>query len=379
MSLVANVVLSQEFAHGAVKPPCSQGVPGSTTLAATLATTPAHLDAAQRPVVDTNGWRAPERTFERRMFADGTMRMPDGELVRYWGFEDPTLAPGRKSFPAPLIRAQEGENIHITLETHNAAARGQSERSLIAGAPSPSRALAVDGCDSSVYQWQPRKAGTWFYQSHNGTAHDFEMGLYGVLVVDPAPDGSGRKMAYAGGPSYDAERIWIFDDIDPSWHDEAQFAKPAAGGPVRRAFNPKYFLVNGVANTETAAHGDVAVQAKRGDKLLIRLFNASYSLLKVSLGGLRGDIISVDGSPLGSPERPWTSWIPVHSKQPIYMATASRHDVLIDLDPSANGCAEGSRHEITFEFLDMTKRCLRNATASHPAHIGRAATAITVL
>ncbi len=72
------------------------------------------------------------------------------------------------------------------------------------------------------------------------------------------------------------------------------------------AFKPKYFLINGVANVATQGHADVAIEAKRGEQVLLRLMNAGFSLVKVQLHGLAANIIAVDGNTLGGSERPWT-------------------------------------------------------------------------
>src|SRR3954467_11603744 len=42
--------------------------------------------------------------FERKVFTDGEVVMPDRNRVRHWGFEDTLRAPGVKTRPSPLIR-----------------------------------------------------------------------------------------------------------------------------------------------------------------------------------------------------------------------------------------------------------------------------------
>jgi hypothetical protein len=311
---------------------------------------------------------APDHFFERRMFTDGVLAMPDGNRIPYWGFEDPIHAPGQKRLPSPTIRMREGETAQVRLEML------KSGTGAINAAPLQSRdALRVATFDTHIYQWKPRASGTWLYQCHTSTARDFEMGLFGLLIVDPEPDTAGRPLAFKGGPAYDREALFVFDDVDPDWHGATATANTADS-----TFNPKYFLVNGVANTETLNHPDVAISARAGEKVLIRMLNASYSLVKISIEHFHGSIVSVDGSAIDTASCPWTSWIPVQPDRPVFMATGSRHDLLIDLDAMKNPSVPGASYKVTFEFLDLSRRLVRNSNSARPMHVGRAVTTITV-
>ncbi len=305
------------------------------------------------------------------MFTDGILALPDGERLPYWGFEDPLAKPAAKSMLAPLIRMREGETAQVHLDMSGDMSGND-------------RALSGGGSASAgnhIYQWRPRAAGTWLYQNHISTPREFEMGLYGLLVVDPDDNGAGRNLAFKNGPAYDVEQMWVLDDIDPAWHQPNDAPISSA---AEMPFNPKYFIINGVPNTEALAHRDVAVHAKPGQKLLIRLLNASFSVLKISFENLIGDIVSVDGTAIDTAACPWTSWIPVTPDRPVVMATGSRHDLLIDLDPAKNPnltrnpSGTGNVHKVTFEFLDLQRRGLRNGSASNPLHVGRITTTITV-
>ena len=311
----------------------------------------------------------PNQYFERRMFADGVLALPDGARLPYWGFEDPISAPGLKSLPSPVIRMREGATAQIRLEM----LQNKGKPLATAAAQGSRTGLSVETFATHIYQWQPRASGTWLYQSHAATPRDFEMGLFGLLVVDPAPDAAGRPLAFRNGPSYDREHFWVFDDVDPSWHDDA--LPPVSG---ERPFVPKYFLVNGIANTEALHHRDVAISARPGEKVLIRLLNASYSLVKISIEQFQGSIISVDGAAIDTAQSPWTSWIPVQPDRPFFMATGSRHDLLIDLDPAKNPAVRGKSYKVIVEYLDLARRSVRNANAHNPLYAGRAETTITV-
>lgn len=310
-----------------------------------------------------NGWRRPDAVFERRMFSDGQMQMPDGAVVRYWGFADPREPGAPMRLPSPPIRVREGDCVQIKLEMETAAAARRT----------PSAASLKT--TSYMYQWQPKTAGTWLYQSHQGSLREFEMGLFGLLIVDPEPGVDGRARAYRDGPGYDVERCYIFDDIDPQWHGNGHDARKVQDAD----FDPKYFLVSGVPNVETMDHPEVSIDAKPGDKILIRFLNASFSLIRSSIDGLRADIISVDGKPLKGPDKPWGAWSGVGAGQPVYMATGARHDILIDLSAQRTAVKPGDEFVISTEFLDWSKRAVRNAGCENPLHVGRAQTRIRVL
>ncbi len=326
-----------------------------------------------------SSWQVPGKYFERRMFADGKLQMPDGAVVPFWGFEDPVAAPGQKLFPSPAIRLREGEVAHVKLETLSASPAASTWPHK--GARSFARSgkiLAVQKRESLIYQWQPKKAGTWLYQSHLSSVRDFELGLFGLLIVDPLPDDDGSIRAYRGGPAYDVERCWVLDDVDPEWHTDAGLLSGAPGSERERPFVPQYFLINGVPNTQAMHDERVAIDAKAGDKVLIRLLNASFSLVRVKIEGLQGQIISVDGNALASAEHPWSKWCPVKPNHPVYLATGARNDILIDLDPEKSGIIAKGDYLVTFDFLDWEKRALRNAQATSPLNVGRAVTRIRV-
>jgi hypothetical protein len=328
---------------------------------------------ASDPEARNSGWQKPDRYIERRMFTDGEMTMPDGETIRYWGFQDPRTCDQTKCLPSPAIRVQEGECVQIKLELEPEA--GKQGTGLRNGQSGDARLKST----SHIYQWQPKSAGTWLYQSHASSLRHFEMGLFGLLIVDPAPDATGKPCAYRDGPAYDVERCWVFDDVDPSWHGVKPDAVLGKDGPAGAMFAPKYFLVNGVANVAAHDHANVAIDAKVGDKILMRLLNASFSLMRIRIQGLKGDIISVDGKALAGPDRPWGKWSPVQPGQPVYMATGARHDVLIDLDPVKNQVKAGDEFLVNFEFLDWSKRAVRNLDALAPLHVGKATTRIRVV
>jgi FtsP/CotA-like multicopper oxidase with cupredoxin domain len=318
----------------------------------------------------TVAWQTPQTRFERRMFTDGMITMPDACDVGFWGFQDPADLTCAKSMFAPVIRVREGSMVHVKIETP-ALPAVSSALNRRAGRVLLSDAVSVQKTESFIYQWQPQSSGTWLYQSHLSSLAHFEMGLFGLMIVEPPLTETGRRLAYRGGPEYTIERSWVLDDIDPSWH---------SGQPteIDRPFNPQYFLVNGIPNLEAEDHKDVAIEAGSGDKILVRVLNASFSLVRIHIEGLRGHIIAIDGKALASDDRPWTRWVPIAPDKPVLMTSGARRDLLIDLDPLVNAVERGRVYRVVFEFLDWEKRTVRNADASNPVYRGKAVTRIKI-
>jgi Multicopper oxidase len=285
--------------------------------------------------------------FERRGAVDFDLRMPDGKTVRFWVFEDPLKARGRVGLPSPLIRVQEEDLVHVKLgaskSSHTIHHHGIAPTPFNDGVGHTS--FEVTG--NYIYQWQPRLAGTYFYHCHKNTVLHFEMGMYGLLIVDPKPE-DGKIRAYKGGPEYDVERFWVLDDVDPRWH-ELNHDAGMCGDDVRlNIFEPKYFLITGTPTRPNVSTDAQKIVAKPEQKILIRLLNASYSLLKVTIEGLEAQVISTDGNALN---QDWNAPFTIPANTPFTLATAQRRGLLIDTGSAANRAQAGRPHKVTFDFL----------------------------
>jgi FtsP/CotA-like multicopper oxidase with cupredoxin domain len=289
--------------------------------------------------------------FERKVFTDGETVMPDGNRVRHWGFEDPLKAPGLKTRPSPVIRVQQGDLVHTKFEaaqgTHTLHQHGIQPTTMNDGVGHVS--FEVNG--HYIYQWQPTVPGTYFYHCHKNTVLHFKMGLYGLLVVDPKPDADGptkgRVRAFAGGPLYDVEKFWVLDDIDPKYQNLNHDAGLCGEDVGLNIYKPRYFLITGTPTRPKVATDAQKVTARKGEKILIRLLNASYSVLKVTLA-VPATIISTDGNPLNDL---WNGPVPVGAGEPIYLTSAQRRGLLIDtnlLPPNS--------YPVSFEYQDWLTR-----------------------
>ena len=175
-----------------------------------------------------------------------------------------------------------------------------------------------------TYQWRASNAGTYFYHCHTNTVLHAEMGMYGALIVDPAPlssDPVGTKRAFTNGPIYNVEAIWACDEIDPAWHNKSWDAGTCGGDVGLNNLRPKYFIISGVDGANSAlTNANVAVNMNVGDTLLVRYINAGYYPQRIDFGGLTVNVVASDARPL--PE--------VWSTTSIEASAAERYDCIID-------------------------------------------------
>ncbi|MEX5349660.1 hypothetical protein WCD94_27075, partial [Klebsiella pneumoniae] len=114
------------------------------------------------------------------------------------------------------------------------------------------------------------------------------------------------------------------------------------------------------------------IVASPGKRILIRLLNASYSLLQVKINGLEARVISVDGHAL---DKPWNRWMNIPAGTSFTMPTAQRYDIVIDTNSPANKGLTGT-FKVEFEFQHWITRKVHNA--GDKVYEGRAFTTITI-
>lgn len=326
------------------------------------------VDSEQRLVARTqSAWRHPTCVIDQVM-VDDTFVTLCNENIPFWGFAG-SSACGRPWAPS-VVRVRDQDLVQLRLQMPKPWIDRNQLPEVVMKQSAPR--CATSDSSGYIYQWRATNAGTWLFQPHDATAHDFEMGLYGMLIVEPARSEDGRRRVYPGGPCYDIERCLILDDVDPRWHD--------AGFKVTHTnllqFRPDYFLVNGLPSTCSEDSPSCAISALSGQRVLLRLLNASFSLLRFSLRGLSAEVVVIDGDILGNPQRPWSKSKHLQPNEPLHLATGSRVDLIIDLGVQAEHVS--GRFPITFEFLDPRDRKVRNANSASSVNRGIATTLLTV-
>ncbi len=259
----------------------------------------------------TPGIVTPDALFRRGIYMNGSITMDDGNVVTIWGFTDLNAGGGMGmggQFPSPAIRVTEGQIVHTALTVkgmmwmHTIHHHGIEPSDANDGVGH----ISWDVFNGTyTYQWRASQAGTYFYHCHVNTVLHAEMGMYGALIIDPAPnpnDPPGTRRAFAGGPIYDLEAVWACDEIDSLWHT-LDWAAGTCGDDVGlNNLRPNYFIITGVDGARSALTAPgIAVQMSVGQRLLVRYINAGYYPQRISFGGLTATVVASDGRPLPRP------------------------------------------------------------------------------
>jgi hypothetical protein len=354
------------------------------------------------------------------------IKMWDGKQLEFFLIQNPDVPAAKNgTFPGPTIRIPRGVVFHGQVQGH-----GQPPHTVHWHGIEPTAMNDGVGHTSMevgdyTYQWQPNFIGSYFYHCHRSTIQHFDFGLYGFLIVEP-PDaydpsdgknvgGYPRRTAanltdypqfpgFVGGKlesgdphamtvPYDVEALWVIDDIDSVWREQADHAhqtfpkhgnNPGVDDDFRandsgkfdffafHDFNPDYFTVTGVnfpgrvGSTVSISPGitvlpdlnsgvkgmQVSVNAKVNQTILVRALCAAYVKIIVTFP-VDVVVIGIDGRALGVPpfcqyNHPYT----IPAGTPIEMSTAQRFDVLLRSNLPVNSYAQVEyRHHMSDEFL----------------------------
>jgi FtsP/CotA-like multicopper oxidase with cupredoxin domain len=266
--------------------------------------TPNLVTDAQAAQLIADGKITGLKKFVRNVFGSGTATMPDGVRIQHWGFSDET---DRKLLPSPQIRVMEGEIAQVKLSTslkvHTIHHHGIEPDPFNDGVGHTS----FETSGTYTYQWQATEAGSYWYHCHVNTVLHVQMGLFGTLVVDPYPATS-PKRAFRDGPEYVHEAYWVPYAIDPRWHTLDHAAGLCGEDVGLNNFQPKYFGISGLfqkdGNSIPAVFAappisdpSVAITAKSGEPILIRLLNGQYFPVQIDFGGMQVQPIASDARP----------------------------------------------------------------------------------
>ncbi|HEY9677212.1 MAG TPA: multicopper oxidase domain-containing protein [Drouetiella sp.] len=183
--------------------------------------------------------------------------------------------------PGPPIRVTEGQPVRIVLHNQLKVPTSLSIHGIVVpqsvgGLPKRDAGLVKPG-EAYTYQFVPNRAGTYWYHPQVVNGEQKTKGMYGALVVEPR-----------SGPSEDKDMTVVLSEINlgPASETGAHTTVPikTAGG-VRT-----YYLMNG-----KAAPAVPPIELRQGEKVRLRIVNASQHAIPISLSGHRFEVLGING------------------------------------------------------------------------------------
>lgn len=227
--------------------------------------------------------------------------VPDAPTTAVWSYGG--------TVPAPEIRLPQGARLSRKLVNRLATStsihwHGLRLPNAMDGVPGLTQAPVMPG-DAFLYDFDLSDAGTYWFHSHDLSYEQVARGLHGALVVEEAEP-----------PEVDRDTVLVLDDwrLDP---DSLQITDDFA---AFHDFSHAGRLGNLATTNGTA---DFAMPVRQNERLRLRLLNAATArIFDLSLDGLEGWLVALDGQPLATP-RP----VP----EILTLAPAQRADLIVDV------------------------------------------------
>jgi len=218
--------------------------------------------------------RAQAQTINKTFYVtQGTSTMIDGSSVYFRGFSS---SPSVVNVPGELITdengdaIQQGDTVNITI--HNTL--NTSHRFTIDGLNVNEN---IPAGQTVSFSFKASNYGSFHYYDSSNAPYNRLVGLHGAIPV--MPDGSTDEL-YPGSPTFVQQYSWIFNDIDPVWHNEIR-----NGRTPTTPYLPRYFTLNGLGGRPPGAPGAhdpnidaltdprSALHGHIGDRTLVRIVN----------------------------------------------------------------------------------------------------------
>ncbi|ADB62455.1 multicopper oxidase type 3 [Haloterrigena turkmenica DSM 5511] len=221
------------------------------------------------------------------------------ELPEVWAWQADDLAP---SVPGPIYRMQEGETFELTFEndhgyphTVHVHAVGKSWKD--DGAPVTTQTQINPG-NSKTYVLEGDVPGTHFYHCHVQTHNHLDMGMYGIIRVDPE-----------GYEAPDREYFLTLREWDSRLHEQT------AGGDAEYDVSdrrPNFYTVNG-RSAPTTFHPELGspLIMSEGETVRIHVVNAGYETHAFHTHGHRFTVVEEEGSPIPEAARYEQDVVPI--------------------------------------------------------------------
>lgn len=302
--------------------------------------------------------------FETTLYVHKQMFHPyPGGMLSGWVFSEDPEPPTDMVFEPPVLRVKEGQTVRITLQSmlsdtslfHTIHWHGLDVPWEMDGVPYLTQDPVPDG-EAFTYEFEAKPAGTHMFHCHVDTTHHTDMGMYGLIIVEPnEPD------KYA----FDSEDHLLFDDWDSKHLHQtsndpqmtADSTTDDSGDPlnqidrtesqVRETYNnPQYPIIKDhysnpargerdwypvtyapwqpvydtyTINGKSFPYTD-PIDIKEGEKKKLRLANIGNSPVSFHVHGHHFQVTHTDGHPVAHP------WV----KDTILIGPGERYDILIE-------------------------------------------------
>lgn len=253
--------------------------------------------------------------------------------TRIWGYAG--------TLPGPEIRLKQGGMVRKKLlnelpqptSTHWHGIRIDNAMDGVAGLTQE----AVQPGAAFDYEFVVPDAGTYWYHSHNRSFEQVARGLYGALIVEePSP------------MDIDRDEVLILDD----WRIDPGSGQIADGFGALHDLSHAGRLGNFIG---TNGFGNLALDVKRHERLRLRIINASNArVFQLSIVGLDGWIVALDGMPLSEP-RAVTGILDI--------GPAQRADLIVDVTSDVGDTAHIVRHQRDGTFSQVALNVRGNKAA----------------
>ena len=235
------------------------------------------------------------------------------ELPRVWAFQADDRDP---SVPGPILRTTEGEDMEVTLDNtdgkrpHTVHFHGVQKTWKNDGVPTTT-GITVDPGEKHTYQIPANVPGTHLYHCHFQTPRHIEMGMFGILRVDPK-----------GYEPADKEYFMTIKEWDSSL-SRMMAGQSASYNPRKR--NPDVFTVNGKSAPRTLHPEDGSpIIVKQGETVRLHLVNGGYMSHPMHIHNHRFERVEKDGGQIPEAAR--------HGMDVTNIAPAERHTIEFEAD-----------------------------------------------
>jgi FtsP/CotA-like multicopper oxidase with cupredoxin domain len=235
------------------------------------------------------------------------------ELPRVWAFQAGDRDP---SVPGPIIRAEEGTEIEVELDNtdgkrpHTVHFHGSQTSWKNDGVPTTT-GIRVDAGEKHTYTIPANVPGTHLYHCHYQTQRHIDMGMYGVLRIDPKGYEPADKEHFLTVKDWDSRlhRKWAGEDVSYNPRDR----------------DPDVFTINGKVAPRTLHPEDGSpIIVEKGDTVRIHFVNAGYMSHPLHTHNHRFRRVEKDGGTISEAAQ--------HEMDVTNVAPAERHVIEFEAD-----------------------------------------------